>query len=165
MVQYVVEMGADKDKANNNDASPLYVAAQYGRLGVVQYLVEIRADKEKVTNDGWTPLIVAAHNGHLEVVEHLLEHDTDVDKNRPNGWSALHSAAQCGHAEVVTCLMKWAAPLNARTIQGCIPIDVAANEAIKQLIRDEDDRRRNHGYKPSSRTPLLQKRQQASELV
>ena len=98
-------------------------------------------------NDGWTPLIVAAQNDHLEVVEHLLEHDFDVDKNKPDGWSALHSAAQEGHAEVVTCLMKWAAPLNARTIQGCIPIDVAANEAIKQLIRDEDDRRRNHGYK------------------
>ena len=43
--------------------------------------------------------------------------------------------------------MKWAAPLNARTTDGRLPIDVAANEAIKQLIRDEDDRRRNHGYK------------------
>ena len=43
--------------------------------------------------------------------------------------------------------MKWSAPLNARTTNGQLPIDVAANEAIKQLIRDEDDRRRNHGYK------------------
>ena len=43
--------------------------------------------------------------------------------------------------------MKWAAPLNARTTSGQLPIDIAANEAIKQLIRDEEDRRRNHGYK------------------
>ena len=43
--------------------------------------------------------------------------------------------------------MKWAAPLTARTTDGQLPIDVAANEAIKQLIRDEEDRRRNHGYK------------------
>ena len=43
--------------------------------------------------------------------------------------------------------MKWAAPLNARTTNGRLPIDVAANETIKQLIRDEEDRRRNHGYK------------------
>ena len=43
--------------------------------------------------------------------------------------------------------MNWAAPLTARTTYGRLPIDVAANEAIKQLIRDEEDRRRNHGYK------------------
>ena len=35
--------------------------------------------------------------------------------------------------------------MNARTTDGQLPIDVA--EAIKQLIRDEGDRRRNHGYK------------------
>ena len=38
-------------------------------------------------------------------------------------------------------------PKSARTTSGRLPIDVAANEAIKQLIRDEEDRRRNHGYK------------------
>jgi hypothetical protein len=37
--------------------------------------------------------------------------------------------------------------LNARFTGGQLPIDVAADEAIKQLIRDEEDRRRNHGYK------------------
>ena len=88
-------------------------------------------------------------NGHLEVVEHWSI-DADVDKTRPDGWSPLHAAARRGHAEVVTCLMKWAAPLNARTTDGQLPIDVAANEAIKQLIRDEEDRRRNHGYKRAS---------------
>ena len=77
-----------------------------------------------------------------------------MNKTRSNGWSALHSAAQQGHAEVVTCLMNWAASLTVRAREGGgdeaigrLPIDVAANEAIKQLIRDEDDRRRNHGYK------------------
>ena len=59
----------------------------------------------------------------------------------------MHAAASQGHAEVVSCLMKWAAVLTARTTDGQLPIDVAANEAIKQLIRDEEDRRRNHGYK------------------
>ena len=28
-----------------------------------------------------------------------------------------------------------------------LPIDIAANEAVKQLIRDEEIRRRDHGYK------------------
>ena len=38
--------------------------------------------------------------------------------------------------------------MTARIIaDGSLPIDVAANEAIKQLIRDEDIRRRDHGFR------------------
>ena len=147
VLQYLVEQGANNDMVKNDGASPLIIAACSGHLGVVQYLVEIGANKEKTTNEGWTALILASQNGHLEVVEHLLEQNTDVDKNKPDGWSPLHAAAQEGHADVVTCLMNWAAPLNARTTDGRLPTDVVANEAIKQLIRDEDDRRRNNCYK------------------
>ena len=39
-----------------------------------------------------------------------------------------------------------------------LPIDIAANEAVKQLIRDEEIRRRDHGYK---RTVLSNPRQTA----
>ena len=46
VVQYLVEIGADKEKASNNGASPLIIAAQDGHLPVVQYLVEMGADKE-----------------------------------------------------------------------------------------------------------------------
>ena len=85
----------------------------------------------------------------------MLETGADVNKTRNDGWSALHSAAHQGHADVVTCLMNWLAILTVRyrpegnddNGMGRLPIDVAANEAIKQLIRDEEDRRRNHGHK------------------
>ena len=72
----LVEKGADKDKARNDGASPLYIAALNGRLGVVQLLVELGVDKDKAMNGGWMPLHAAAEQGHLEVVGHLLEHET-----------------------------------------------------------------------------------------
>ena len=37
--------------------------------------------------------------------------------------------------------------MTARADDGVLPIGDAANEAIKQLIRDEEIRRRDHGYK------------------
>ena len=70
-----------------------------------------------------------------------------MNKARNNGVTPLHAAAHFGHAEVLTCLMNWGASLTARDDDGDLSIDVAANEAIKQLIRDEEIRRRDHGYK------------------
>ena len=56
-------------------------------------------------------------------------------------------AALQGRAEVLTCLMNWGASLTARDNDDELPIDAAADEAIKQLIRDEEICRRDHGYK------------------
>ena len=148
VVQYLLEQGADKGKNSNEGASPLYIAALNCHLGVVQYLLEHGADKDKLNNNGASPLYMAAQNGHLVVVQYLLEHGADVNKADNNGWSPLHIAALHGHADILTCLMNWGASLTARnTATGRLPIGAAANEAIRQLIRDEEIRRRDHGYK------------------
>ena len=59
----------------------------------------------------------------------------------------LHAAAVDDHAEILTCLMNWGASLTARTTIGNLPIDMTDDEAIKQLIRDEEIRRRDHGFR------------------
>ena len=58
------------------------------------------------------------------------------------------AAAMDGHAEILNCRMNLGASLTARTTTtGLLPIDDAANDAIKQLIRDEEIRRRDHGFR------------------
>ena len=111
--------------------------------------------------------MMVAQDGHLAVTQCLLEHGVDVDKARDDGWTPLHIACHEGHVEVVTCLMNWGASLIVRTHDeddlaaagaaagdgghhgndGELPIDVTDNEVIKQLIRDEEKRRRDHGFK------------------
>ena len=148
VVQCLLEHGADKDKATNDGASPVFVAAQQGHLPVVQYLLEQGADKDKAMNNGTTPHYMTAQNGHLAVVQCLLEQGADVNKATNNGVTPLHIAAHCGHSEIRTCLMNWGAFLTAKvTATGRLPIDVAANEAIKRLIRDEEIRRSDHGFR------------------
>ena len=97
-------------------------------------------------NDGSGPLYMATQNRHLPVVQYLLDQGADVNKSADGGTTPLHAAAHFSHAEVVTCLMKWGASLNAKD-DGDLPIDMTDDEAIKQLIRDEEIRRRDHGYK------------------
>ena len=122
----------------------LYTAADNGDLERVQMLVEqgVNIDMtDTTTKRNYTPLFVASRNGHLEVVRYLLEQGANRDKTANNGWTSLHNAAIRGHLDIVKLLMDYGADLNARTIAGHVPIDMAATEEIKQAIRDEPRRR------------------------
>ena len=142
VLQYLLDHGADKDKADNNGASPLYIAAQKGHLPVLQCLMEHGADVNKTIDNGASPLFVAAENGHLPVVQYLLEQGADKDKAVNNGMSPLFAVAHFGYTEILSCLMRSGASLTVRDSNGNVPIDMAANEEIKQLMRDEEERRR-----------------------
>ena len=71
IVQYLLQQGADKDKADNNGLTAIYYAAAQGHLAVVQYLAQQGADKDKTNNKGISPLQAAAVKGHLAIVQYL----------------------------------------------------------------------------------------------
>ena len=60
VVRHLVEVGADKDQAENSGETPLFIAAQNGQLEVVRHLVAVGADKDQALNSGATPLYIAA---------------------------------------------------------------------------------------------------------
>merc|ERR1712167_529619 len=71
IVKYLCEAGADKDKAADDGATPLYISCEEGHLEIVKYLCEAGADKDKAMNDGITPLYISRQKGHLEIVKYL----------------------------------------------------------------------------------------------
>ena len=82
------------------------------------------------------------------MAEFLLGDGVDLTKAlTTNGATALHIAAQRGHAEILSLLMAYGASLTARSNDGLLPIDLAANDAIRVLIHDEPSRRMDHGRK------------------
>ena len=96
------------NKAKNDGATPLFIAAQKGHGKVVEALLQ-HADTEpnKAINDGATPLFMAAQKGHDKIVEILLSHGTiDVNKAEDDGATPLYIASQEGHMEVVKVLLK-----------------------------------------------------------
>ena len=148
-VEWLLEQGAGKDKPDGFGDTALMHAVMNGHLAIVQWLTDQGADMNTTNHDGCTALIIAVQRSHLEALQWLLEQGADVNKADSGGWTPLHWAASFRHATILTCLMNWGASLTARSLErgGRLPIDMISNEEIKQLIRDEETRRRDHGYK------------------
>ena len=94
----------DLEARNEDDYTPLLMAAVNGHLSVVQCLFELGADKEARDDIGRTPLHMAADNGRLPVVQYLCELGADKEARDVDGMTPLHSAAQNGHLPVVKYL-------------------------------------------------------------
>ena len=147
-VMLLVEQGTDKNQVGRLRKDTAHCrAAGNNHFGVVRYLVEQGADIEMADCNGSNPLIYASTYGHLEVVRYLLEQGANRDKASNFGITSLHEASRRGHLEIAKLLMVYGADLNARTDGNSLPIDLAANEEIRQAICDEPRRRLDHGYK------------------
>jgi len=79
MVNTLLELGADPDRALLRDGNPLIVAAMQGHLAVVERLLDAGADVDRIVQYDETPLINAARAGHLPVVRALLARGADIN--------------------------------------------------------------------------------------
>ena len=157
VAQYLVVQGANKDAADIYGNTALHDSAGQGRVSLVRYLHQQGADVEKVNTKGQTPLHIAAQKDELEVMQYLLE-EGGADRNKATTDTqdtALHIAAAEGHDEIVACLFTHLADLTARNRDGQLPIDVAKNDKIRQLITAEELRRREHGHKRAREENVL----------
>ena len=106
-VQYLVEQGADTEKADNNgNGVPLLTASTNGHLNVVRYLLEQVMDRDRVVHLGGAALFRAACDGHLLVVQFLVEQGADVEKANNGGYTPLLTASAWGHLDVVRYLLE-----------------------------------------------------------
>ena len=67
IVNALLSVGADKDKADEEGSTPLYGAADTGHLDVVEALLSAGADWTKTREDGKTALDSAKEEGHTEI--------------------------------------------------------------------------------------------------
>tara|TARA_B100000427_G_scaffold134757_1_gene112037 strand:+ start:33598 stop:34431 length:834 start_codon:yes stop_codon:yes gene_type:complete len=72
LVDALIVVGADVNKASNNRDSPLHWAAMYGDATVVKALIAAGADVNIVNNSGETPLDCAKINGISTVIDTLI---------------------------------------------------------------------------------------------
>ena len=97
---------SDVNQAENNGATPLFIASQEGHVDVVrQLLLREDADVNLAENNGATPLYIASQEGHVDVVRQLLAASADVNQASNSGATPLGIARLSGHGEVVKLLL------------------------------------------------------------
>jgi len=79
-IKFLLEQGADINKENEEDETPLFLAYKNGNGNIVKYLVEKGADINKENEEDETPLFLAYKNRNEDLVKYLIDHIADVDK-------------------------------------------------------------------------------------
>lgn len=107
---------------NENDESPLMLAAIKGQRDMVQKLVARDAD---INKPGWTPLHYAASSGQVEIMKLLLDKYAFIDAQSPNGTTPLMMAAMYGSTASVKLLLDEGADIAMKNQQGMTAVDFA----------------------------------------
>ena len=86
VVRYLVEQGADMEKADADEGMTALTCASYnGHIDVIRYLLEQGADRDHADGGGDTALHMAARSGHLEPAKLLMVYGADLDAENEDG--------------------------------------------------------------------------------
>ena len=100
-----LQAGADPNARSETGATPLFLAAIFGRAETVTLLLEAGANPNARDEDGNTPLHFAASRGHVGAMTRLLEAGADPNAQDETGETPLHRAARARHARAVATLI------------------------------------------------------------
>jgi ankyrin repeat protein len=113
-VKQLLDEKASVDVHNDDNRTPLYLAAWSGQLHVAEWLVDRGADVNHRTKQGYTPLFACADRDHLAVVELLVVRGKcNVDALADDGTGALYHAAAKGYARVCRLMLLHGADADA----------------------------------------------------
>uniref|UniRef100_A0A452Z8L3 Uncharacterized protein n=1 Tax=Aegilops tauschii subsp. strangulata TaxID=200361 RepID=A0A452Z8L3_AEGTS len=145
--EYLLDHGANQDKADHDGSSLLHYAAELGNCEMVELLLAKGAYVDPVSAYG-TPLHVAAGKGHYGAMKILLDHNADYNK-MVNGVTPLIVATDAKSMKCIKLLVK--GPMLKREIvtSGLISRGsnslknkdyvVAAKLYSKAMVLDPDD--------------------------
>ncbi|XP_033031608.1 ankyrin repeat and SOCS box protein 3 isoform X2 [Trachypithecus francoisi] len=107
IIKLLLKKGANKECQDDFGITPLFVAAQYGKLESLRILISSGANVNCQALDKATPLFIAAQEGHTKCVELLLSSGADPDLycNEDNWQLPIHAAAQMGHTKILDLLI------------------------------------------------------------
>ncbi|XP_004643472.1 ankyrin repeat and SOCS box protein 3 [Octodon degus] len=115
VMKLLLKRGANKECPDDFGITPLFLAAQYGKLESLNTLISSGANVNCQALDKATPLFIASQEGHTKCVELLLSSGADPDLCcNEDGWQLpIHAAAQMGHTKILDLLI----PLTTRVCE------------------------------------------------
>uniref|UniRef100_A0A1I8HQE7 ANK_REP_REGION domain-containing protein n=1 Tax=Macrostomum lignano TaxID=282301 RepID=A0A1I8HQE7_9PLAT len=102
---------------------------------ITRLLQEDKVEINTSNIDGLTALHQACIDNKLELVRFLCEHGADLHARDKEGWTPLHATALGGHTEIAKYLIKRGASLTSANSDGDLPVDVAEQSEMRNLLR------------------------------
>jgi len=113
VVRYLVERAIADDcadyinRARENLATPIYIAAMKHNEAVVRLLGDAGADLDRATDLGSSPMYTAAYAGDLGILQYLLDKGADPNNiHHVDGGTPLLAAAQAGNLDCVRAIVE-----------------------------------------------------------
>ncbi|KAK9758967.1 Ankyrin repeats (3 copies) [Popillia japonica] len=121
LVEYLLERKSPVDIGDDNDSTPLILAASAGRKG---------ANVNHTTSQGHSSLQYACSKAWDEIVQLLLDNSADINIADVRGATPLHRAASKGNLTTVKILLKYKDKLKIdnRDIYGNTALHLACEE-------------------------------------
>ncbi|XP_042330295.1 ankyrin repeat and SOCS box protein 3 isoform X2 [Sceloporus undulatus] len=107
ILKLLLDQGANIESVDDFGITPLFVAAQYGKLECLRILISYGANVNCQAKDRATPLFIAAQEGKDGCVELLLSSGADPNLycNEEEWQLPIHAAAQMGHCNILRMLI------------------------------------------------------------
>ena len=143
MVSRLLAAGADVNRTNRYDETPLSLACVNGNSGIVEDLLELGA-YPNLHAAGEPPLLTCARSGSIETVKLLLRHG--ANPNVTDAWkgqTALMWAAAEDHVTVVETLVAHGADVNLASTAGETPllfaVQLGHDDTMRTLLAADAD--------------------------
>ncbi|XP_065650594.1 uncharacterized protein LOC101237623 isoform X2 [Hydra vulgaris] len=112
-VKILIQESADTEVTDNEEKTPLHIAAEYGKVDCLLILVKNSTRNINCTDEkGQSPLHLAAKNGWTDTSLVLIEMGAQISGRDDSNWSPLDYAARNGHSKIVIALIKNGACVN-----------------------------------------------------
>eukprot|EP01060_Flectonema_neradi_P013063 TRINITY_DN1984_c0_g1_i1.p1 TRINITY_DN1984_c0_g1~~TRINITY_DN1984_c0_g1_i1.p1 ORF type:complete len:502 (+),score=83.02 TRINITY_DN1984_c0_g1_i1:34-1539(+) len=115
-------------------ATPLHLAAMYGRVHCVNLLIFSGATVDAVNSNQETPLCVAASQNYVQVAISLIQSGADVNHPSRDHITPLHDAAGWGNTKLAELLITSGANIQTKDSLGCTALHHASAGARTETV-------------------------------
>lgn len=136
-VSLMLSGGVSPSVTDQDNNTPLIIAAANDDLESARYLVSYRANINAKNKFGMTPLLYALKGKHWKMAEYLMNNNAKINISNIYGQNALFWAAYHGNAELVQNLLMRGANYQKKTRKGQTALQMAQalghREAAKMI--------------------------------
>ena len=150
IVMMLIDEGADVNKLDFHNYSPLHYATVWGWVDIIERLISKGADPEAVDVVGDNCLTLACKNNYLPVVEWLVENtNLNVNARNAEGNTALFIAVMQENVDICECLLAYDADVNSENYAKKTPLKLGCsqqNTALVHMLLDFKAQRRKSAF-------------------